>query len=236
MILRMSRGFALAWLVMLISVGLSPIGNAQQSRRTADLRAQSVPIMEEQLQGLRFRKSSVTDSSGADDSLPLKVTVQSITPVSKSAPTAIVELLVENIGKRSFSLPTSREVKVLHYDGNQDRRIFFCQTKLTPPATEIMVFGAISTYSSSNDPASLLQLRPEESVQLTYEANFESLFGADIRKWHDGIANGAILARVDCFQQTLTPHPDSTREQRHYLVTNSEVVQSGNALRLSLNP
>ena len=79
-------------------------------------------------------------------------------------------------------------------------------------------------------------LRRKESVELTYEADFERLWEPEAQQWHEGIAAGAILAAVECGQHTLTLLPDSARDQRRYEAAVSEPVRSTNTLRLSLRP
>jgi len=211
---------------------------AQEKTQRLDLRNQLVPILEENIEASNY---SVLMRSGTteDTSFPLRIMLQSISPVSKEAPRAVVQLLLQNTGDRPLSLPVSRETKVLHYPGNSDRRIFSCGLYLTPPASAYI--GGVTAYSASTDRSSLVLLAPKDSLQFIFETKLDMLWEEEAAKWHSEIAAGKISVSVNCGQQTLTPRPDNVGPpprpgQISYWGLISRLAKSENSVPLTVAP
>jgi hypothetical protein len=223
--------------VVVVALSWSHDAIARQGTHTVDVRNQLVPILQEDIAASDYSvlHRMIPDS---DPSFPLRILIESISAVSKSVPTAVVKLQLQNLGDRPLSVPVSREVKVLHYPGNEDRKVFFCSIGLTPPANEEMMFGGVTLYSSSTEPSSRVLLAPKESLQLTFEAIMQRIFEEEeLSKWHKQINDGQILAKVVCGQNVLTPRPENVgppAKRQYWGVTRA--THSENKVRLILNP
>jgi hypothetical protein len=207
-----------------------------QNRGTVEMRNQLAPIQQEQIEALRYDMS--TNTSEAGPPMSLAVSVQSISPISKAG-TVTVELLIENTGNAVFRLPISREAKLLHYEPNQDRRVFSCDIELINERSpnEQIITGGLSTYSASMEPSSTFELRRRESLTVRFEANISSAW--NIRKdWKDRIAHGTALGGVSCYQTGLKLPPNSVPDPKKklYSLSFSERIRSTNSVPLSFAP
>jgi hypothetical protein len=90
--------------------------------------------------------------------------------------------------------------------------------------------------SSSTDAASVVVLRPGDTLHLTYEAGFDALWDSANARWRDAITNGTVRATFECGQQTLTPHPAAANGERLYLEVSSGALQSDNTVPLTWKP
>ena len=154
---------------------LTPTANGQ-SRGTLDLRNQPAPIAEEQQDAVRFSAMA----TGDENPLPLRLTLNSVVPVSLETGQALVEMSIQNVGRGTFRLPVSREMKLLHVETNGDRRMFVCSMRLSSGSfSEEAVTPGFVTYSSTEDRSSVVELRPQESILLTYEASFRLAWQTD---------------------------------------------------------
>jgi hypothetical protein len=209
-----------------------------QGRGTIDMRNQVAPIQREQIEAMQYDRLYISGYSDIEKpALPLAVSVQSISPISAKTGKALVELRIENIGKQPFRLPMSREAKVLHNSGNQERRILFCSMELiseSSPADRTVAVGLIA-YGGSSDDGSFFLLKQEESVVLRYEADFQSAW-MPARRWKESIATGSVLAGVQCSQQSLALPPQAAANEKVYRIVSGEVVRSSNTVKLSLEP
>ena len=205
-----------------------------QGRRTVDLRDQLAPVAQEQSDAARFSTSGPSD--GVVTPFPLALTLQSVSPVSLNGK-ANVDLVVRNIANATYRLPVSREMKILHWDGNADRRMLVCSLRLMHEISkeEGLAVGAI-TFSSSGDPSSVVELQRNESIVFRFEANFQLPWEVDATKWKDGIRNGLVLAGVTCSQERLIRPHNAPKDARVYGSERSQGVRTENVLRLSLQP
>jgi hypothetical protein len=229
---RTIAGVALSLSTILVFVDRSVYG--QESRRVVDLRNQLVPIAEEQVDAVRF--SIVGRGDGTGVPFPVSLTLQSISPVSELTGRAIVELVVQNTSDRKFRLPVSREMKLLHADGNEDRRRLVCSMLLTHDGSETTIALGAITYSSSGDPSSSLELLPRESALFRFEASYTSPWELDRSKWKDGMNRGAVRSGVQCAQERFILSPEALRGERRYVSDLSDAVRSSNDQLLSLRP
>jgi hypothetical protein len=206
-----------------------------QGHRTVDVRNQLAPVPREQLEAARFSTSGPSD--GVVTPFPLALTLQSISPVSELNGKAIVELFVLNTSNAIFRLPVSREMKILHWDANVDRRMLVCSLRLTHETSkeETIALGSI-TFSSSGDPSSVVELQRGESILYRFEADFQLPWEVDAAKWKDGIRNGMILSGVMCTQERFIRPYDAPKDARVYGSERSQGVRTNNVLRLSLKP
>jgi len=218
--------------LMLTIVCLAVPADAQQGRRTVDLRQQLVPIPEEQAAAGRF----TTSGPGVKAPFPITLTVQSITPVSFVTGNALVELLIRNTSDTTYRLPVSREMKFLHAEGNEDRRMLLCTPTLTHDGLpgEVIAVGSM-TFSFSGDASSVIEVRANETIVFRFEAAFNLPWKEDAAKWKDGITQGRVLAGVLCTQEKYVVSPDAARGERRYGGTLSD-VRSENKVRLSIQP
>jgi hypothetical protein len=231
-------------IVVLFSLYLSIAveASAQQNSRSIDMRNQLAPIAEEQAEAAKgVVLAIVSDNPNAQErSLPLQVTLQSVTPVSLAklaslkADLGLVEISIQNVGDHNVAIPISREMKMLHAAGNQDRRIFSCAVKLSlEPSKEEVLFSGLTLYSSSTDSTTVIELRPKETLNIRFEVNFQNALTTNAEQWREHIGDGFILGRVQCSQQYLTLPQNVVAGERRYQGRSSDVLRS-NEMRLSI--
>jgi hypothetical protein len=231
-------------IVVLFSLYLSVAveASAQQNSRSIDMRNQLAPIAEEQAEAAKgVVLAIVSDNPNAQErSLPLQVTLQSVTPVSLAnlaslkANLGLVEVSIQNVGDHNVAIPISREMKMLHAAANQDRRIFSCAVKLSlEPSKEEVLFSGLTLYSSSTDSTTVIELRPKETLNIRFEVNFQNALTTNAEQWREHIGDGFILGRVQCSQQYLTLPQNVVAGERRYQGRSSDVLRS-NEMRLSI--
>lgn len=211
---------------------LAPTANGQ-SRGTLDLRNQPAPIFEEQQDAVRFNAMSTAD----ENPLPLRLTLNYVVPVSLETGKALVEMSIQNVGRGTFRLPVSREMKLLHVETNGARRMFVCSMRLSSGSfSEETITAGFVTYSSTEDRSSVVELRPQESILLTYEASVRLAWQTDAGKWRQAAASGTVVTSVECGQETLALPPNAVKNERRYVSAITAKVRSVNTIPLTVGP
>lgn len=145
--------------------------------------------------------------------------------------------MIQNVGNGAYQLPVSRETKLLHAEGNGDRRLFECGMLLSLKDSNTLTrSGYLTAYTSSGDPSSRMELKPGDSVAVTYEADFRTALFLSDSKWMSYIRTGNVSAAMHCRQSEFTPHPNHAKEERFYIRHLSNGVDSTNSVPLTLKP
>jgi len=233
-----------AWrIVVLLCLYLSIAAevSAQQNSKSIDMRNQLAPIAAEQIEAVQgLVVAIVSDNPNAQERfLSLRVTLQSVTPISLSnlaplkADLGLVEVSIQNVGDHNVAFPISREMKMLHAVGNQDRRIFSFAVKLSlEPSKEEVLFSGLTLYSSSTDSTTVTELLPKETLNIRFEVNFQSALTTNAERWREHIGDGVVLGRVECSQQYLTLPQNAVAVERRYQGRISDILRS-NEIRVS---
>lgn len=233
-----------AWRIVVLLCLYSSIAaevSAQQNSKSIDMRNQLAPIAAEQIEAVQgLVVAIVSDNPNAQERfLPLRVTLQSVTPISLSnldplkADLGLVEVSIQNVGDHKVAIPISREMKVLHAVGNQDRRIFSCAVKLSlEPSKEEILYSGLTLYSSSTDSTTVTELLPKETLNIRFEINFQSALTTNAERWREHIGDGVVFGRVECSQQYLTLPQNAVAGERRYQGRSSDVLRS-NEIRVS---
>jgi len=224
-------------IVVLLGLYLSVAveASAQQISRSIDMRNQLAPIAREQAEAATGMVVMVLsdDPNEKEASLPLRVKLLSVTPISLSnlasakADMGLVEISLENIGDHNVAIPISREMKMLHAEGNQDRRTFSCSFKLSlGPSKEEVLFRGLNGYSSSTDSTTVIPLRPRETVNIFFEVNFQNALTTNAEQWRDRSMGGPVPGRVECSQQILKLPNNAVAGERRYQGISSGILRS----------
>lgn len=155
--------------------------------------------------------------------LPLVAEVVRLSPsrVGRSE-TYVVEVRLQNAGRRAYYLPVMQEQTNAHKPGNKRRRTFdFAIRFLSPKEGQKLKAVVAVTFGSDSVPGSLQRLEPGESLHVLLPGHIAML--ADELP----INANEVDLQVVCRESTL-------EDGRYHIKALSEELVSANAARLTL--
>ena len=159
-------------------------GQSSQSIPTLDLTAEAPPDEQGFYHGIPGSSGGGATGGwrpGPGDTVPyrLPLSLEILRATPNKDGNFVFEILVRNIDKAAFDLPSSPNLTTIEKPGNKSRRVFFFQLQpLSGSKPGIVALGSAATAGSTSLPGSFVRLDPGKSLKILLLASSNLISGS----------------------------------------------------------